>query len=73
MDSSQEFLTPAETADLLRISIKSVRRQIDATRHGLPGGWPTDCWINVTPSSERAVIRIHKTALLQYLQANASR
>ena len=68
MTSSNEFLTLPETAELLRIDLSTVRRAISKTVNGIPGGWPAETFINVTPTAERARFRVNRKELLNYLQ-----
>lgn len=68
MTSGNEFLTLPETAALLRIDLSTVRRAISKTVNGIPGGWPSETFINVTPKAERALFRVNRQELLKYLQ-----
>lgn len=66
MDSS--LLTIEQTAKALGVSALFVRRSIDKTRSGLPGGWPSTCWLNLSPEAGKATIRIDLAALKSYLR-----
>lgn len=62
------LLTIEETAKELGCSARLVRRSIDRTRDGLPGGWPSTTWVNLTPAAGKATVRVDLEALLIHLR-----
>lgn len=69
----QPLLTIEQTAERLGASSRFVRRQIELSRDGLPGGWPAGrTWVNLTPAARKAAIRIKWDGLTAYLEEQAA-
>ena len=66
------LLTIDQTAEHLGCSPTLVRRSIDRTRNGLPGGWPASTLINLTPQAGKATLRVELDALLEHLRQQAA-
>ena len=62
------LLSIDQTAEALGVSPLFVRRAIDRTRAGIPGGWPSKCWLNLSPEAGKATIRIDLDALKAHLR-----
>lgn len=73
MHEKPAFLTVEQAAEHLQVSPRFVRRRIDLTRDGLPGGWPKSCWVNLAPDAGKGCIRVNLPALLAHLQGDEGR
>ncbi len=65
---SKTLLTIAETAELLNCSAGFVRKRIALTEANQIGGWPKTVYVNLQPHGAKALYRVNKTALQDYLQ-----
>lgn len=63
------LLTIDQAAERLGCSTTLIRRSIDRTRNGLPGGWPSSTWVNLTPEAGKATLRVDVDALLEHLRS----
>lgn len=69
---SKNLLTIAETAELLNCSAGFVRKRIALTEANQNGGWPKTVYVNLQPHGAKALYRVNKNALQDYLQKTTS-
>lgn len=69
---SKNLLTIAETAEMLNCSAGFVRKRIALTEANQSGGWPKTVYVNLQPYGAKALYRINRTALQEYLQKTTS-
>jgi hypothetical protein len=69
---SKNLLTIAETAELLNCSAGFVRKRIALTEANQKGGWPKTVYVNLQPHGAKALYRVNKGALEDYLQKTTS-
>jgi hypothetical protein len=72
MSDSKTLLTIAETAELLNCSSGFVRKRIALSEANQPGGWPKTVYVNLQPNGAKALYRVKKSALEEYLEGTTS-
>ena len=72
MSDSKTLLTIAETAELLNCSSGFVRKRIALSEANQPGGWPKTVYVNLQPNGAKALYRVKKSALEEYLEGTST-
>jgi hypothetical protein len=72
MSDNKTLLTIAETAELLNCSSGFVRKRIALSEANQLGGWPKTVYVNLQPNGAKALYRVKKSALEEYLEGTTS-
>lgn len=72
MSDSKTLLTIAETAELLNCSSGFVRKRIALSEANQLGGWPKTVYVNLQPNGAKALYRVKKSALEEYLEGTTA-